>query len=33
MQLFSFSDISSDVFESALQVSVDKLAHFQLHFL
>jgi len=33
MQQFSFIDLFIDLFESALHVSGDKLAHLQEHFL
>jgi len=33
MQQFSFIDLFIDLFESALNVSGDKLAHLQEHFL
>jgi len=33
MQRFSFIDIFIDIFEPALHVSGDKLAHLQEHFL
>jgi len=33
MQQFSFIDLFIDLFEFALHVSGDKIAHFQEHFL